>query len=99
MNAYRRGIEALQVLNDPELVAAYEQYVSRLEQQLTPDELELYRSYQQRAQTGTSTRPEEQAVADKVEADPELLPLYERYLRLLGDRQVSSTRDAVQDAG
>lgn len=91
MNAYRQGIVALQAFNDPELVAAYEQYVTRLEQRLTPDEMELYRSYQQRAQTATSTRPEEQAVADKVDGDPEILSLYERYLVLLGDRQVSST--------
>lgn len=87
MNPYRRGVEALQALNDPELVSAYEAYVSRLEQQLGPDEMELYRSFQQRAQSAASPPPEEQTVAAKVDADPELQPLYERYLTLLGDRQ------------
>jgi hypothetical protein len=88
MNPYRRGVEALQALDDPELVSAYEAFVTRLEQHLDPDEMELYRSFQQRAQSSGSPRPEEQAVADKVNADPEVQPLYERYLALLGDRQV-----------
>jgi hypothetical protein len=87
MNPYRRGVEALQALNDAELVAAYEAYVTRLEQLLGPDEIELYRSYQQRAQSSGAPRPEELDVAAKVDADPELQPLYERYLALLGDRQ------------
>src|SRR5688572_29773116 len=87
MNPYRRGVEALRALNDPELVSAYEAYVARLEQQLGPDEMELYRSFQQRAQSTAGPRPEEQAVAAKVDSDPELQPLFERYLALLGDRQ------------
>jgi hypothetical protein len=88
MNPYRRGIEALQAINDPELVAAYQAYVTRLEQNLAPDELELYRSFLQRAQSSASPQPDEQEVAEKVDADPELRPLYERYLQLLGRRQL-----------
>src|SRR3954468_12902066 len=87
MNPYRRGIEALQGLQDPELVAAYEAYVARLEQSLNSEEMEQYRAYQQRLQSSGAPRPEELAAAAKVDADPELKPLYERYLALLGNRQ------------
>jgi hypothetical protein len=96
MNPYRRGIESLQALNDPELVSAYEAYVTRLEQQLGPEEMELYRSFQQRVQSSTGPRPEEQAVAAKVDADPELQPLFERYLALLGTRQVQEHTSEAQ---
>lgn len=96
MNPYRRGIEALQALNDQELVSAYEAYVTRLEQQLEPEEMEIYRSFQQRAQSTAGPRPEEQAVAAKVDADPELQPLFERYLTLLGNRQVQEHTSDVQ---
>lgn len=98
MNPYHRGIEALQALNDPELVAAYEAYVTRLEQDLGPEEIELYRSFQQRSQSsGGTIRPEEQQVAAKVEADPELQSLYQRYLTLLENRQVQGSPESTSD--
>lgn len=100
MNPYRRGVEALQALNDPELTSAYEAYVTRLEQQLGLDEMELYRSFQQRTQSAAGPRPEEQAVAEKVDADPELQPLFERYRAILIDRQAHpNVHNQPSDAG
>jgi hemerythrin-like domain-containing protein len=99
MNPFRRGVEALKALNDPELVAAYEAYVDRLEQRLGPEEMEAYRSYQQRLHSSGTPRPEEEAAAAKADADPELQQLYERYLALLGNRQAHGTAAAPVQRG
>jgi len=68
MNAYERALQAIQQLNDPELLKAYQEYATRLESVLSTDELDTYAGFQQR--DGPNPRPEEQIVTDKVAADP-----------------------------
>ncbi len=80
-NPYERALQVLGRLGHADLLAAYQQYVSRLQTILTPAEQETYASFQQRTQGGVL--PQEQAVADKVAADAEALPLYEQYLTTL----------------
>ena len=90
MDGFHRAVQALERLNEPELLEAYRRFVARLETLLTPEEMQLYTDYQQRAAAGSSARPDEQAVADKVEADSEALSLYEQYRQVLGNRQIGT---------
>jgi hypothetical protein len=85
-NAYKRALQVLERLNEPDLLEVYQQFVTRLDAILTPEEQDIYASFQQRTTGGA--RPEEEAVAGKVSADPEALALYERYLSLLSGREV-----------
>ncbi len=87
MNAFDRGIQALEAMNDPELTEAYRAYVQRVEGLLSEEELETYRSYLQRGQSTGAPRPEEVATAEKVAADPEIGSLYQAYLNRLNNRQ------------
>ena len=87
MNAFDRGIQALEAMNDPELTESYRAYVQRVEALLSEEELETYRSYLQRGQSTGSPRPEEVAAAEKVAADPEVGSLYQAYLNRLNNRQ------------
>ena len=90
MNAYHRGAEVLERLNDAELLDTYRRYIARLEAILNPEEVELYVAYiqtQQRSQA--MQRPEEYEVSSKVEADAEANQLYERYLELLANHQTA----------
>jgi hypothetical protein len=87
MNAYQRGLQALERLNEPELAAAYQAYVQRLGQHLSSDEMDLYAAYIQRLQLASAPRPEEQAVADKIAGDGELDRLYQHYLQVLNKSQ------------
>jgi hypothetical protein len=85
-NAYHRALQVLERLNEPDLLETYRQFVARLDAILTPEEQDTYAAFQQRTTGGA--RPEEQAVADKVAADSEAPALYERYLSLLGSREL-----------
>ncbi len=79
MNAYHRGAEVLERLNEAELLEAYRRYVARLEAILSPEELELYVAWLQTQQrTQATQRPEEYEVGAKVDADAEAAQLYER---------------------
>ncbi len=91
MNAFDRGIQALEAMNDPELTEAYRAYVQRIEGLLSEDELETYRSYLQRGQSTGAPQPEEVAIADKVAADPEVGSLYQAYLNRLNNRQLPTS--------
>lgn len=91
MNAFDRGIQALEAMNDPELTEAYRAYVLRVESVLSEEELETYRSYLQRGQSTGSPRPEEVAAADKVAADPEVGSLYQAYLTRLNTHQLPTS--------
>ena len=88
MNSYERALSVLARLNDDELYQAYHRFADRVQQILSPEELETYCSFQQRTLGGAP--PEEQAVADKVAADPEAVPAFQRYLSMLQNRQQAS---------
>jgi len=90
-NAYERALQVLERLDHADLLAAYKQYVTRLQTILTPEEQATYASFQQRTTGGV--QPEEQAVADKVAADADALPLYDQYLAAL---QNARPPEAVQ---
>jgi len=92
MNAFDRGIQALEAMNDPELTETYRAYVLRIEGVLSEEELETYRSYLQRGQSTSGPLPEEVAAADKVAADPEIGTLYQTYLNRLNNRQPATIR-------
>jgi len=88
-NALERGLHVLERLNDPELVEAYRAYMRRLEELVGPDNMDTYTQVYQRDRRqltqqagGAPLSPEEQAVRDKVAADPTVQALYERYLAL-----------------
>ncbi len=67
MDAYHRGIQVLERLNDPELLEAYKRYVARLEEILTPEELDAYLESKQHTQSA-ATSEEEPAVHEVSEA-------------------------------
>ncbi len=124
-DAYQRGMQVLERLNDPELLEAYKRYVARLQEILTPEEFDIYLDSHQHAQSGVPSedepaiheiseapevapddlatdnkpeddleeRPEVQDVTSKVRNDPEAGSLYERYLTLLGNRQLLDTQN------
>ncbi|MBA3943259.1 MAG: hypothetical protein H0X37_01700 [Herpetosiphonaceae bacterium] len=96
-NPYERALQVLGRLDHADLLAAYKQFVSRLQTILTPAEQEIYASFQQRTQGGV--RPEEQAVADKVAADAEALPLYEQYLTVLKSAEPPTVVEAKAKRG
>ena len=88
VSAYRNGLHVLERLGDTELHEAYQNFVTRLEGVLTPQEQEIYTLFQQRTMGG-SVPPDEQAVADKVAGHAELPQLYEQFLTLLNSRHAS----------
>ena len=76
--------------HDPELAAAYRQYMERIETLVGHEHVDTYAALYQRSQrqlshqaVGSPVSPEEQAVHDKVLADPEVDRLYARYMALL----------------
>jgi hypothetical protein len=88
-NALERGLHVLERLNDPELVEAYRAYMQRLEALVGRDNLDTYAQVYQRDRRqlsqqagGAPLSPEEQAVRDKVAADPQVHALFDRYLSL-----------------
>jgi hypothetical protein len=88
-NALERGLHVLERLNDPELVEAYRAYMQRLETLVGRDNLDTYAQVYQRDRRqlsqqagGAPLSPEEQAVRDKVAADPQVHALFDRYLSL-----------------
>jgi hypothetical protein len=85
LNPYHRALNVLQRLNNAELTEAYRRFTTRIESILSPEEVITFASYQQRTTGGI--RPEEQAVADKVAADAEVISLYEQYINLLTSHQ------------
>ena len=94
-NAFQRGIDVLKRVNDPELLAAYTQYVEHLQTLLSPAEFNAYAEAYQRERrqvthqaAGTQIADVEQAALAKVAADPEVDRLYSRYLALLADRKM-----------
>ncbi len=87
MNAYERALHAIEQLNDPALLQAYQQYATRLESVLSPEELDTYVAFQQR--DSVNPRPEEQIVTDKIAADPEIGRLYQQYLDRLSASKVT----------
>ncbi len=99
MDGFHRAVQALERLNEPELLEAYRRFVARLEGLLTPEEMEIYTDYQQRISMGSSARPEEQAAADKVESDSEALSLYQHYLDLLDRRQTGAPAGPATSPG
>jgi len=84
-NAYGRALEVLERMQDRELLEAYRRFAARLQQILTPEEMDVYASFQQRTTGGV--RPEEQVIADKVAADAEATSLYDSYLQVLSTRR------------
>jgi hypothetical protein len=89
-NALERGLHVLERTNDPELAAAYRQYMERVEALVGLEHVDTYAAIYQRSrrqlshqEAGSSVSPEEQAVREKVLADPEVDRLYARYMALL----------------
>lgn len=89
-HALERGLHVLERINDPELAAAYRQYMERVEALVGREHVDAYAALYQRSQRqlshqeiGSPISPEEQAVREKVLADPEVERLYARYLALL----------------
>jgi hypothetical protein len=89
-NALQRGLRVLERIDDPELAEAYRQYMERVEALVGREHVDTYAKIYQRSQrqlshqeTGSTLSPEEQAVREKVLADPELDRLYVRYTTLL----------------
>jgi len=88
-NTLERGLHILERQNDPELAEAYRRYMQRLEELVGRDNLDTYALVYQRDRRqfnqqviGAALTPEEQAVRDKVAADPEVHTLYNQYLAL-----------------
>jgi hypothetical protein len=91
--AFRRGIEVLRNLNDPELLDAYTRYVERLETILAPYELNAFAAFYQRQRrrithqsADTAMLEVEESALRKVASDAEVHQLYDRYLSLLARR-------------
>ena len=89
-NALERGLHVLERIDDPELTAAYRQYMERVESLVGREHVDTYAAIYQRSQrqlshhaTGSPASPEEQIVHEKVLADPEVERLYARYISLL----------------
>ena len=89
-NALERGLHVLERINDPELAAAYRRYMERVEALVGRDHVDTYTAIYQRSRRqlshqdmGSAVSPEEQAVREKVLADPEVDRLYNRYMSLL----------------
>jgi hypothetical protein len=91
-NALERGLHVLERINDPELAAAYRQYMERIEALVGREHVDTYAALYQRSQRqlshqaiGSPISPDEQAVHEKVLADPEVDRLYARYMTLLSE--------------
>jgi hypothetical protein len=91
-NALERGLRVLERVDDPELAAAYRQYMERIESLVGREHVDTYAALYQRSQrqlshqaVGSPVSPEEQAVHDKVLADPEVDRLYAHYMNLLSE--------------
>lgn len=91
-NALERGLHVLERIDDPELAAAYRQYMERIQALVGREHVDAYAALYQRAQRqlshqemGSPVSPEEQAVREKVLADPEVDRLYARYMTLLSE--------------
>jgi hypothetical protein len=91
-NALERGLHVLERINDPELAAAYRQYMERIEALVGHEHMDTYAALYQRSQRqlshqamGSPISPDEQAVHEKVLADPEVDRLYARYMALLSE--------------
>ena len=89
-NALERGLHVLERTNDPELTAAYRQYMERVEALVGREHVDTYAAIYQRSrrqlshqELGSPISPEEQAIREKVLADPEVDRLYARYMSLL----------------
>lgn len=89
-NGFQRAIAVLERLGDPELLAAYKQYIARLEATIGSGRLDTYASMYQRDRrqftgqdAGLLVLPEEIAVRDRALADPEVASSYERFIALL----------------
>lgn len=89
-NALERGLHVLERTNDPELTAAYRQFMERIEMLVGRDHVGAYAAIYQRSQRqlsnqdlGSPVSSEEQAVREKVLADGEVRRLYDRYIALL----------------
>jgi hypothetical protein len=89
-NALERGLHVLERLNDPELAAAYRQYMERIEALVGREHVDTYAAIYQRSQRqmshqelGSPVSAEERVVREKVLADPEIPRLYDRYMALL----------------
>jgi hypothetical protein len=91
-NALERGLHVLERINDPEVAAAYRQYMERIETLVGREHVDTYAALYQRSQRqlshqelGSPLSSEEQAVREKVLADPEVDRLYARYMALLSE--------------
>jgi len=88
-NALERGLHVIERINDPELTAAYRQYMERVVALVGRDQVDTYTALYQRDRRqlthqalGSTVSSEEQAVRAKVSADTELQRLYDRYIAL-----------------
>ena len=100
-NPFRRAIDVLERLDDPDLLDAYKRYVARLEAILGPEQLETYASMYQRDRrqfagqdAGLLVLPEEIAVHDRAMADPELDNLYQGFITQLERNKLLDERYA-----
>jgi len=91
-NALERGLHVLERIDDPEVAAAYRQYMERIEALVGREHVDTFAALYQRSQRqlshqelGSPVSPEEQAVREKVLADPEVDRLYARYMALLSE--------------
>jgi hypothetical protein len=91
-NALERGLHVLERIDDPELATAYRQYMERIESLVGREQVDTFAALYQRSQRqlshqelGSPISPEEQAVREKVLADPEVDRLYARYMALLSE--------------
>ena len=98
-NALERGLHVLERINDPELAAAYRQYMERIEALVGREHVDTYAALYQRSQRqlshqamGSPISPDEQAVHEKVLADPEVDRLYARYMTLLSEHGLMDPR-------
>ena len=73
MDAFHRGLRALENLNDPELIEAYKAYVARLEMLLSPQEMDVYASLQQQGQVASPGRAEARIASGQEAHDLETL--------------------------
>src|SRR5262245_3773052 len=88
-HALERGLHVIERINDPELTAAYRQYMERVEALVGREHVDAYTALYQRDRRqlthqalGSTLSSEEQEVRAKVSADPELRHLYDRYIAL-----------------
>jgi hypothetical protein len=89
-HALERGLHVLERIGDPDLTEAYRDYMERIEALVGREHVDTYAAIYQRSQRqvshqeiGSPVSPEEQAVREKVLADPEVDRLYARYISLL----------------